>query len=250
MNEKKKNFISMIVPVYNKDSILSLSINRISSTLQKISLDYEIILVNDGSYDNTLNVANEEAEKNPKIKVLSYSSNLGKGFAVRTGIKQSTGDIVIFMDGDVDISPTVISKFIDQIQNYDMVIGSKWLLESEINELFSRKLLSKTFGFLVRIFIGLKLKDTQVGLKVGKGNFLRKIVDVMTVNRFAFDVELLTISTILNMKIKEMPIKLSIDKKFKVSEMFIMLLDIIRIAYRIKITRKYHKKLQIVKSTF
>lgn len=235
--------ISVVIPVYNQEMKISMAIARIREVLSSIFLNYELIIVDDGSQDNTLDVLKKEKKSDPHLSIISYVSNRGKGHAVRKGVLQSSGNIVIFMDGDLEISPKAIKDYINELKNYHLVIGSKAHPLSEINVPTSRRFLSKTFHLLVRAALGIKLKDTQSGLKAGNGEALRKMFRTMLVNRFAFDVELLTIATFLNLSIKEMPIVVSSNHALKARDIQKMLLDILAISYRYRIKRWYQKRL-------
>jgi glycosyltransferase involved in cell wall biosynthesis len=207
---------------------------------------YEVVAVNDGSSDDTFGVLQKEENLDPCIKVISYNPNRGKGYAVRTGVMQSSGNIVIFVDGDLDISHNKIRDYVKELENFDLVIASKRHPQSKLDAPLSRKFLSRMFNLLVRMAIGIKVKDTQSGLKAGKGDALRAIFRIMLVKRYAFDVELLTIATALNLNIKEMPIEISLERSFKVLDIAKMFLDVTNIAYRYRIKRWYHKQITLL----
>ena len=124
-------------------------------------------------------------------EVEGNKENKGKGHAVKMGVLNSKGDVVSFLDGDLDISPAQIKNYIRELEGCDLVIASKAHPLSIITAPFVRKMLSKMFSILVRVAVGINIKDTQSGLKIGNGNALRKIFNVMLVKRYAFDVEML-----------------------------------------------------------
>lgn len=239
--------VSLIIPVYREEKkVLALlrKAKEIASSLNaKCSSSCEIIVVNDGSDDNTLEVLLKEEKKDPTIRVISYDINKGKGYAVRKGISSSNGKEVIFMDGDLDVHPIAIQEYIEGLQNHDLIIGSKSHPLSQIHAPLSRRFLSSVFNILVRYALRINLRDTQTGLKGGKGNILRNIFKVMVVNRYAFDVELLTVATFLNLSIKEVPVMISYSNNLKLSEIIKMFLDLIAISYRYKIKGSYQKKM-------
>jgi glycosyltransferase involved in cell wall biosynthesis len=241
-----KTHISVVIPVHNQEKTISLLLSRIKGILNSTLRSYEIVVVNDGSFDNTFGVLQKEEELDSHMKVISYTPNRGKGYAVKTGVMQSSGNIVIFADGDLDISHDKIKDYITGLENCDIVIASKRHPQSKVNAPFSRKLLSRVFNFLVRLAIGLKVKDTQSGLKAGKGASLRTIFRIMLVKRYAFDVELLAIASALNLKIREMPIEINLDHNFKVQDIAKMLVDVTTITYRYKIKRWYHKQIMLL----
>ena len=236
--------ISAIVPIYNQARVISYSLSRIREALYLTNLNFEIIVVNDGSSDNTLAILEKERGNDPKMKVISYSQNKGKGYAIKEGVMQSSGDITVFIDGDLDIHPFAIKEYVHELDNCDFVIASKRHPLSRVNAPLSRKVLSRMFNLMVRTATGIKLKDTQSGLKVGYGNLLRDFFKVMNVNRYAFDVELLTIAAMMNLHIKEMPIEINLDHRFGIRQIILMLKDVLNISFRYRITRFYQKRIQ------
>jgi len=236
--------ISVIIPCYNLQNIIETTVTEIIKTLEQFSNSFEIIIVDDGSTDNTLDIIKELEINNKIIQTLTYSKNRGKGYAVKSGVLESHGKSVVFIDGDLDITSDTIKNYIQELDKFDLVIGSKLSQNSEIQIRQSRKILSNWFGSLVRLLTGLKIQDTQVGLKVGNGDSLRKIFKIMKVDGFAFDVELLIIATKINLRIKEMPVKLKIMKKFRFNSAVKMFTDIIIITYRDKILGEFDKKIR------
>jgi dolichol-phosphate mannosyltransferase len=226
--------ISIIIPVFNEEAKISAVLKSISEFLKPDFQNYEIILINDGSEDNTLKISLEAQRLDSHIKVLSYGKNRGKGYAVRQGVLNSIGDIVIFLDGDLDISHKHISDYIKHLGAYDLVIASKTHPLSVVTAPVIRKFLSRMFNLIVRLLLGITMKDTQSGLKVGRGLALRTIFENMFTNRYAFDVELLVIASRQGLKIKELPITITLDCLFNVREAVRMFLDILRIAYKIR----------------
>jgi glycosyltransferase involved in cell wall biosynthesis len=236
--------VSIIIPVYNQEKQITDLLTRIRGILKPIFTDYELIVVNDGSKDNTLDALRKEQEElklKLKLRVISYNENRGKGYAVKQGVIQSTGDIVLFIDGDLEISPEAISEYITELEYSDLVIASKAHQFSDVVSPRSRKVLSKMFNLLVRVALGIRLKDTQSGMKAGKGSVLRAIFRTMLVNRYAFDVEMLVIASLFHLTIKEMPVKVIISKRFKLQEIVRMAMDVAAISYRLNINHLYYK---------
>jgi len=238
-NKKKVPEISIIIPCYNLENIVKTTVKNILENLEKFSDSFEILIVNDGSTDNTLEVIQDIKNNHECIHVITYSQNKGKGYAVKTGILQSIGSYIVFIDGDLDITSDAIQNYIEELNNFDLVIGSKSLQSSEIEIRQSRKILSDIFSSIVKLLTGLKIQDTQVGFKVGNGEDLRKIFKIMNIDGFAFDVELLVIATKLNLRIKEMPVKLKIMKSFRFNSAVQMFYDVLKITYNYKILHKF-----------
>ena len=227
--------LSAIIPVYNQERKISILLAKVKEVLNSTSLNYELVIVNDGSRDNTLEVLQKEEKLDSRVRVMSYPQNKGKGYAIKTGVMQTHGNVVLFVDGDLDISPSLIIKYVKELENCDLVIASKRHPLSKVNAPISRKVLSRIFNLVVRIATGIKLKDTQSGLKAGNGDVLRTIFNVMLITRYAFDVELLAIATALNLSIKEMPIEITLDRRFKFLDIVKMFIDVIVISYRFRV---------------
>ncbi len=237
--------LSVIIPTFNEENNASTMLKNLTRKLNEINLKYEIILVNDGSKDNTLYVLKQLKNNYSNIKIISYDENKGKGYAVRSGVLESEGKIVMYIDGDLDISPDIIPGYIEQLKNYDIIIGSKRVSNADVKDSISRKILSKAFSIIVKIGMNLKIKDTQVGLKMGDGKQMRRIFKILSINGFAFDVELLTVVTLLKLKIKEMPIELNLTRPFSFINASKMFFDTMKIMYNRRIGNIYQKKLSI-----
>jgi glycosyltransferase involved in cell wall biosynthesis len=232
--------ISLIIPVYNQASKISYSIEKIKQAVELSFSNYELIVVNDGSTDNTSTILKEIAKTHEgHVRIISYTPNRGKGYAVRQGILHSQGDAVIFLDGDLDISPDLIKDYVERLSTSDLVIASKNHPESNVKIPRSRAFLSRAFNLLIKASIGITQTDTQAGFKVGKGDIMRTIFRNVSVNRYAFDVEFLAIAHILRLKVQEMPVIMRIDRKFKMKDIVNMFVDVTRIWYKYRIARRY-----------
>tara|TARA_Y100000741_G_C18252321_1_gene557703 strand:- start:829 stop:1554 length:726 start_codon:yes stop_codon:yes gene_type:complete len=241
LKNKEVPNISIVIPCYNIQNEVKTTVENIIENLEKYTSSFEIIIVNDGSTDNTPTVIEDIKNNHQSIQTISYSQNKGKGYAVRSGILKSVGTFVVFIDGDLDITSDAIQNYINELDTFDLVIGSKVSQYSQIEIRKSRRILSDLFSSLVKSFTGLKIQDTQVGFKAGNGDDLRRIFKIMNINGFAFDVELLILATEFNLRIKEMPVKLKIMKSFRFNSAVRMFWDLLRITYNYKILHKYRK---------
>ncbi len=234
--------LSIIIPVYNcKDTIID-CIKSIEDAIDDITKDYEIIIVDDGSIDNTTDII--KSYRDHRIRLISYHPNVGKGYAIKQGVMTAKGSKIIFIDGDMDINPALLRVYYHALDDSDLVIGSKYHPASSVDIPFFRYLLSRIFNMIVNILLDLKIRDTQVGLKAGRRDVFKNIFNRITINGYAFDVEMLTIANLLSYKIVEMPVCLKVDNQFRIDEMLKMLIDTICIAYRLK-TRWYERELCI-----
>ena len=242
----RKNFLSVVVPVYKQEKTIREDLAQINRALEKSRFDYEIIAVVDGtSIDNSFKEAKKL--KLPKIRVVGYPDNCGKGYAVRYGMARSQGDRVAFIDAGMDIDPNGLSLILEHMEWYDadIIVGSKRHPASQVEYPFLRKIYSLGYQTFTRVLFGLKIRDTQVGLKIFKREVLEKTLPRLLVKKFAFDVELLAVANYLGFKkIYEAPIRLNRERfvfsstiKFKtVYEMF---LDTLAVFYRLRILRYY-----------
>ncbi|MHA1754089.1 MAG: glycosyltransferase [Candidatus Odinarchaeia archaeon] len=239
--------VSVIVPVYNEAKIIPKLVNILVTRFNELGMkhnDYEILFANDGSTDQTPKILEEYASKTPSIKHLNFKHN-GKGSAIKKALSKAKGEIIAILDGDLEVrlaKPKHIKYYLNILKDkVDILVGSKWH-PGTIKEICSlRKILSIAFNKLVWFFTGLKVKDTQTGLKIFNRKVVKKIAPLLTLNGFSFDVEFLSIAHLFKFKIREIPIKIKLKKAFKITEILKMFLDLIKIFYKTKITKLYQK---------
>jgi hypothetical protein len=154
---------------------------------------------------------------------------------------QTSGDIVIFADSDMEIDLGTVSKYIQALEDGDIVIASKRHSGSQVEAPLTRKILSLCFNGLVRLLTGVPLNDTQSGLKAMKKNAFVDIFPRLTVKRYAFDAELLAVSHLSGLKVVEMPVNMKLDASFKPKEIWNMFIDLLGIAYRLRIIHWYQR---------
>tara|TARA_Y100000310_G_scaffold294083_1_gene324238 strand:+ start:189 stop:947 length:759 start_codon:yes stop_codon:yes gene_type:complete len=236
--------LSLVVPCYNCGDYIYRNLHEVIRTLKKFDINHEIIVVDDGSTDNTFKEA-KEAE-NGNLKVVGYTNNKGKGFALKYGFKHATGDFITFADADLDIHPRqlmTLMKYMDG-SNADIVIGSKRHPLSKIDYPFRRRLYSFLYHTFVNVLFNTKVKDTQSGLKLMKYDCAKAVLPKIIVKRYAFDLELIVVANKLRFKVVEAPIvikQLFNDSHVGVEAVKNMFIDTLGIAYRLYIMRWYDK---------
>ncbi len=235
--------LSFVVPAYNEEDFIEDTLGTLETVIKGKNLPYEIVVVNDGSLDGTLAKVVRYAKNDEHIKVISYANNIGKGYAVKTGFVQASGDIVVFADSDMEIDLGTISKYLEALEEGDIVIASKRHSASQVETPLSRKILSLSFNALVRLLTGVPLKDTQSGLKAMRKSAFVDIFPRLAVKRYAFDVELLAVANLYGLKVVEMPVNLRLDASFKPKAIWHMFLDLLGIAYRLRVIHWYHRLL-------
>lgn len=196
--------LSIIIPAFNEEDSIGKSLDQIVSFLSKQDFNFEIIVINDGSKDNT----NQIVKQKSGVKLITLEENKGKGFAVKTGVLEASNNFILFMDADHAIPINYILDFKNEISNYDIVIGSKYLNQTE-NYPFYRKVVGKVFSFLKYVITGLKIKDTQCGFKLFRSEVAKDLFSLSQITGWCFDVEILLLSRMKNYSVKEQAIKLS-----------------------------------------
>jgi dolichol-phosphate mannosyltransferase len=235
--------LSFVIPAYNEEASIEITLGTLDGVVKNNPMPYEIVVVNDGSKDETLSKAVKYANKNGHVKVISYTRNEGKGHAIRTGFIQTRGDFIVFADSDMDIDLGIVSKYVEALKYGDIVIASKWHPDSIVRMPFSRKILSHGFNVLVRLLTGANLKDTQVGLKAMRKSAFTSIFPRLCVKRYAFDVELLAVANLYGLRIVQMPAQLSIRESFRLKEVLKMFKDLLGIAYRLRVIHWYQRQI-------
>ncbi len=236
--------LSVVMPTYNNSGVVNESIDNVEAAVKKIGVDYEIIVVDDGSMDDTRTKAVTCANRNGHVKVFGYKKNMGKGYAVRTGFQHAKGSSVIFIDSDLDIDPIQIFDYFQALKRGYIVIASKWHPQSSVRTSFLRKILSKAFNRFARFLTGIKIRDTQTGLKAVRKRALEGVFSSLAVNRYAYDVELLALAKLYGMKIVELPVTIRRPKSriFPASEICKMFFDLLKIAIRLRLLRNIAEK--------
>lgn len=233
--------LSFVVPAYNEENFIENTLGTIDAVIQDKHLPYEIVVVDDGSLDCTFENAMKYAIRNGHVRVVTYSKNVGKGHAMKTGFMNANGSVVIFTDSDMEIDLGTISEYIKALKHGDIVIASKQHSDSRVEVPLSRRFLSQTFNALVRLLTGVPLKDTQSGLKAMRKSAFIDIFPKLSVKRYAFDVELLAVAHLYGLKVVEMPVNIKLDASFKPNEMWHMFMDLLGIAYRLRIIHWYQR---------
>ncbi len=249
----KPHFLSLIIPVYRQEKTIVNNINVIKSTLSSIRYDYEIIIVIDGSADNSLSLLLKAVI--PKVRIISYSKNQGKSFAIRLGMLYAHGDYIMFMDAGNEIDPNGISMLLEHMEWYDadIIVGSKRHPASQVNYSSIRKLLSWGYYLLVKLLFGIKIHDTQAGIKVFKRKTIGDVLPRLIEKKFAGDLEILVVAKIMGFKrIYEAPIKLDynlapVTSAGTLRSVWGIFLDTLAIYFRTYILRYYdsdHKTIE------
>ncbi len=204
-------YLSVIVPAYNEEQNLEKNIKKYNSYLEKQNYDYEIIIVNDGSKDNTKKIAQKLSKELSNIKILSKNINQGKGGSVYDGLLAGRGDFLLFLDADNATSIDHLDKVWSLFQTNDIIIGSRSSYDKDgASQIKSQNISKRLLGIfgnkLIKLLIGLKINDTQCGFKIFNKKSVNSIIPKTKIKRWALDVEILTIAQKQNMRVGIVPV--------------------------------------------
>src|SRR5438552_11162762 len=205
--------VSVVIPAFNECERLGASLRRILSFVRETELAAEVIVVDDGSSDRTAEAAESVFAEFPQVpsNVIRYEENRGKGFAVKTGLLAANSDIALFTDADLSTPIEEMSKLIDPIRNgdFDVTFGSRALDRTLIgtHQPWQREQGGRVINLIIKTMSGLPFYDTQCGFKAFNMQKFRPLLDVMTIDRFGFDVEFLFVANYHKLRLKEIPVR-------------------------------------------
>lgn len=229
--------LSLVIPAYNEENRLPKTLESVFSFLNSEQIEAEVIVVNDGSKDNTEKIARELANSHSNLKVISYPDNKGKGKAVKTGVMEARGDFIIFLDADNSTSLHEIKSMKELLEEgHNLVIGSRKIKGAKILKYqpFLRRTLGSGFNWFVKVILGLSdYSDTQCGFKGFRREVAREIFSKSKISGFAFDTELLCIASILGYETLEIPIVWQDEKEstVKLKSVWNIFCDVLKIKY-------------------
>jgi glycosyltransferase involved in cell wall biosynthesis len=237
--------LSVVVPAYREGKRIHQNITRLLDELNKLDATYEVVIVSDGNTDDTVREARRV--RSPRVRVFHYPMNIGKGFAVSLGVDQSVGELVTFIDADMELDPANIAGFIELMRssNCDAVIGSKRHPDSKVDYPRFRRFQSWAYQLLIWMLFNLNVRDTQTGLKLFRRQVLQDSLPLLAIKRFAFDLELLVVARQLGYRnVCEAPITLNyqFESTVNLGSAWRVLWDTAAIFYRLRILRYYKRR--------
>ena len=215
--------LSIVIPAFEEETRLGDSLARIFSFLRDGPVKAEVIVVDDGSKDSTAEAARSVFNEHPEVpsKVMRYEENRGKGYAVRTGLQAAAADIALFSDADLSTPIEEMSKLVDPIRSgeFDVTFGSRALDRSLIgtHQPWRREQGGKVMNQIIKRMSRLPFYDTQCGFKAFNMVKFRPLLDVMTIDRFGFDVEFLFAANYNGLRLSEIPVRWNNAEGSKVS---------------------------------
>lgn len=202
--------LSIVIPCYNEIVRLPRTMQDVEAWLKTCGIDVEVVFVDDGSKDATAAWAQAYSENNPYARLVTYGTNRGKGYAVKTGMLAARGSYRLFMDADGSTPVSHASQFLQIIKGsgIDIVIGSRKEIGAQLQstQSFPRRVASGLFGLLTRMFVVYGIKDTQCGFKMFTSDATEKIFAKSTVTGAIFDIELMLLAAKNNLVVREVPV--------------------------------------------
>jgi glycosyltransferase involved in cell wall biosynthesis len=236
--------VSVVLCAYNEENVIEDTIQSVDIVMDQTGWNYEIIVVDDGSSDHTRKRAAEYVgmSHNGHLKVIGYEKNMGKGNAIKTGFVHAKGNFVVVIDSDMDVDPKLIPSYVNALENNDIAVASKWHPQSHTTVTLRRKVLSFGFNALSRLFTGIKLSDTQTGLKAFRREVLERMAPKFVVKRYAFDLELIGACNHAGYRIVDLPVDVHIHSMVSFKDIVRMTFDMFGIAYRLRVLKYYQRK--------
>jgi len=235
-----RTYLSIVIPSYNEEQRLGSTLETIQAFIEQKNLLAEILLVDDGSADGTIRLA-ESYLRGGRGRVIRNGRNRGKGYSVRHGVLQASGRWVLITDADLSTPIEEYDSLAAVVRNRDLdvAIGSRGLSDSrvEIPQHGLRQMMGKTFNRIIRIMTGLKFKDTQCGFKLMDRERCLPLFQRMHVERFAFDVEFLFLCDRYGLTVAEVPVVWRNDEASTVSilaDPLNMLMDVAKVRWRFR----------------
>jgi glycosyltransferase involved in cell wall biosynthesis len=212
--------ISVVIPVYNEESVIRQTIDQIVDFFVHKDMPYEILIVDDGSKDSSLLIIKHESQKNSNIKVLINPQNKGKGYSVREGVMASCGEYILCVDADLQVPINEVDSVMPYInQGEDIICGSRRIKRSLATEkeLSSRVAASRLLNIAAKMVLALPVSDSQCGFKCFKRAVARHIFSKQMITGYGYDLEVLYVAQKNKYTIREIPIKWQINRKSRIS---------------------------------
>ena len=212
--------LSIVIPAYNESARIEATLKRVMSCAETQGWDAEVLVIDDGSKDDTAAIVSRWMELHPRLHLIKNPGNRGKGYSVRNGLLQAAGDVVLFTDADLSSPMEEANQLVAALdQGADVAIGSRWMQRERqtIHQPLYRQFFGRCFNAITRRVMGLPFKDTQCGFKAFKREAAQVIFRLQRIERWGFDPEILFIARKLKYKIIEVPVTWGHDERSRMS---------------------------------
>lgn len=237
---------SIIVPAYNEKARIGKTLEQLVQHLRAQAWNAEIVVVDDGSRDNTFSLVSDFAAQNPQVRVIQNPGNQGKGYSVRNGMLNARGEILLFTDADLSSPIAEAAKLFAALEHgADVAIGSRWLDPKLqfVRQPLKRRIMSRTFNLFLRVLLAFPYRDTQCGFKAFTARAAQMIFPRQRITRWGFDPEILYLAHSLGLKVAEVPVSWGHDERSTIHpwrDGMLMGRDALRIRWN-AITGKYRQ---------
>ena len=211
---------TIVIPAYNERARIVPTLEAVVSCVRRRGWDAEVVVVNDGSSDNTADLVRQFAVAAPEVRLMENPTNRGKGYSVRSGLLHAQGEIVMFSDADLSAPIEEADRLFDAIAaGADIAIGSRWLATSRQThrQPMYRQIFGRCFNLLTRMVMRLPYADTQCGFKAFTRDAAQTVFQLMTIERWGFDPEILFIARKRHYRVKEVPVSWAHDARTRIS---------------------------------
>jgi glycosyltransferase involved in cell wall biosynthesis len=210
--------VTVVLPALNEVDIIEQTVKKVAQTLEIHGYTYEVIIAEDGSTDGTDKKADELTQNLHYVRHLHSEKRLGRGLALKNSFRQSAGNVLIYMDVDLATDLIHLSQLINAVtvEGYMLATGSRMLSQSKVKRTFTRNFVSKIYNFMVRLFLGSKIKDHQCGFKAFQREVILPLLDEVSANHWFWDTETLVRAQRKGYKVKEFPVKWESVRETKV----------------------------------
>lgn len=204
MSSSDNIYLSVIIPAYNEERRIVEPLSQVADYFAKQSYNAEIICVNDGSTDGTAQVLKRASENCSMIRIITYQTNHGKGYAVKQGVLEAKGSYVLFSDADLNTPIEEVERLLGMLNGHDIAIGSRGGRTQK--RPLIREIGSRSLNLAIRMLAVPGIKDTQCGFKLFKSEIAKKIFSLVFLEGFSFDIEVLYLARRLGYKVVEVPV--------------------------------------------
>src|SRR6185437_13513855 len=245
---------SIVIPAYNERARIIATLDSVVSCVRRNGWDAEIIVVNDGSTDETADLVRDFARQAPEVQLMENPSNRGKGYSVRNGLVHAQGEIVMFTDADLSAPIEEADRLFDAIRSgADIAIGSRWLATSRQThrQPLYRQIFGRCFNALTRAVMRLPYADTQCGFKAFTREAAQTVFQLQTIERWGFDPEILFIALKRGFRIDEVPVSWAHDERSRMSYLRdgLQMLKELAIVRWNALTGRYSKRIEAILRT-
>jgi glycosyltransferase involved in cell wall biosynthesis len=212
--------LSIVIPAYNEGARIERTLDRVMSCVEQQGWDAEVLVVDDGSVDETPAIVARWMEAHPRLHLVKNEGNRGKGYSVRNGLLQAAGEVVMFTDADLSAPMEEAERLLAAIADgADVAIGSRWMDKTRqtIHQPLYRRFFGRCFNWVTRTVMGLPFKDTQCGFKAFRRPAAQVIFRLQRIERWGFDPEILFIARKLGYQIREVPVTWGHDERSRMS---------------------------------